>query len=142
MTSFIRINWLGLHPKTDARWNSCRVLYAYIAPDHREVLYIGKAYGCSVRERWRRSGKSAFWDDLEREREIKGHAVIVGDISETSFGRITEEIITDVEALLINRLQPWGNIQSRTSRGVTRPGLHVFCEGEDWPHLRKKFIDR
>lgn len=142
MTSFVRISWNGVNPE-DPSLRHCRgVLYAYIAPDLREILYIGKAYGCSVYERWCRTGKESFWDALEDERGITEHAVIVGEVVDSNYRRITEQMITDIEGLLIYRLKPWGNIQSTQSRGITRPGLRVICEGPHWVHERRNFIDR
>ena len=48
-----------------------RCLYAYVAPNKKEILYIGKSWGVTVRGRWGRDAKSSFWDDLEKERKIK-----------------------------------------------------------------------
>jgi len=53
--------------------------------------------------------------------------------------RRSSELLGDVESLLITRLRPFGNIQSRGSR-VMRPGLRVQCTG-DWPFRRFRFYD-
>ena len=113
-------------------------LYAYIGPKN-EVLYIGKVDGTTVRQRWSRSGKEAFWSDLERERNIFKHAAIFGAIELELGRRLTQELLADIESLLINRVQPWGNIQCCNMR-IARPGLHVRCAGS-WPLVKRQFYD-
>jgi hypothetical protein len=135
----VRVRWTaldneGLHPF----WSANCGLYAYVGP-RNEVLYIGKVDGCTVRQRWSRCGKEAFWDDLERERRISTHAVIFGDIELENGSRLTRELLCDIESLLISQVQPWGNIQSRCSR-TSRPGMLVRCVG-CWPHQKGKFFD-
>jgi len=120
-------------------WDYLRALYAYFTVDDSEILYIGKAGRQTVRERWNRSAKEGFWDALETERNIKEHVVRVGEIWLDEGRKLTRELLSDVETLLIKRLRPWGNIQSRLSR-IPRPGLRVRCEG-DWPIERLEFRD-
>jgi hypothetical protein len=120
-------------------WSLRRGLYAYFDVDSSEMLYIGKVYGTSVRQRWCRSGKRDFWDALETERGIYLHGVIVGEIELLNGNRLTKALTSDIESLLINRLQPWGNIQCRNSR-ITREGLDVLCRGE-WRTTQRRFID-
>jgi len=120
-------------------WDYVRALYAYFTADNKEILYIGKAGGKTVRERWNRSAKKEFWDALERERNIHEHVVRVGEIWLDEGRKLSRELLLDVESLLIKRLQPWGNIRSRSSR-ISRPGLRVRCQG-DWPLKRREFHD-
>lgn len=120
-------------------WDCRRVIYGYFTVGDDELLYIGKAYRKTVRERWTRSAKEEFWNDLERERGIKEHVVRVGDLSLDDGRRISGELLTDVESLLIKRLCPWGNVQGQSSR-IARPGLRVLCEG-NWPFERSEFRD-
>jgi len=119
-------------------WKANRGLYAYVGP-YNEVLYIGKVDGTTVRQRWNRSGKEAFWNVLERKRGIFKHAVIFGEIELENGSRLTRELLADIESLLINRVQPWGNIQCVNTR-IERPGLRVKCGG-DWPLPRRNFRD-
>jgi hypothetical protein len=44
------------------------VLYAYVAPAGKEILYVGKANGATstVRTRGNADDKVGFWRDLER----------------------------------------------------------------------------
>jgi hypothetical protein len=110
-------------------WRWSGVLYSYIAPGGREILYIGKADGANstVRTRWNADDKAGFWRELERERGIFKHAVVVGDIDVGMRGRLTRELLADLESLLIKWEQPWGNIQGRRVRNLSRPGMDVRC---------------
>jgi hypothetical protein len=132
------VRWRVVPDESDL-WDYMQVLYAYFTVDDREVLYIGKAGRKSVRERWNRSAKKEFWDALETERDIHEHLVRVGEIWLEEGRKLSRELLMDVESLLIKRLQPWGNIQSRSSR-IPRPGLRVICES-DWPLDRREFYD-
>ena len=135
----ITIRWTDVGNENDPLWCAASVLYAYLSPSGREILYIGQACGCTVRERWRRSGKAGFWNALERDRGIRSHCVIVG-VPELPAGmRLTKELLSDVESLLIARLQPWGNIQCLGTR-ICRPGMVVQCRG-NWPGPQRKFVD-
>lgn len=134
----VRLYWSVLEREEDPRWQWSRVLYAYLGP-RREILYIGKVDYSTVRERWRRSAKAGFWDDLERERGIYRHVAIVGDVELEDERRLSVSLLGDIESLLIHRLQPWGNIQATRSR-VVRPGLRVRCTGA-WPLREHTFDD-
>lgn len=118
-----------------------RVLYAYLHPDSLDILYIGKAYHCSVRERLRGEHKENIYDWLHENYGINRFKVLVGVLESSDIGRLTQQIITDVESLLIKRLQPPCNVMSIKIRNYTRPGLKLYCKG-DWPHDRSSFYDR
>lgn len=136
---YVTVRWTPLDNEgTHELWSANCGVYAYFGP-RSEVLYIGKADGCTVRQRWNRSGKEAFWDALERERGIFKHAVIFGEIELHDSSRLTRELLADIESLLISKLQPWGNIQCRNLR-IPRPGLHVRCAGA-WPLRQRQFYD-
>lgn len=121
-------------------WDQLRCLYAYFSPHRGELLYLGKAWGKTVFERWKREAKNAFWNDLERERRIFEHSIRVGTIALHSGDRLTHALVKDIESLLIITLRPWGNIQNSKSRGISRPGLAVVCRG-DWPLRTRTFRD-
>jgi hypothetical protein len=95
------LDWQRIETETDPRWLYTCAIYAYLAPREREVLYIGKADGCTVRRRWLE--KDSFWSDLERQRNIMIHDVIVADVLAHVGCRLTRELLYDVESLLI-----WG----------------------------------
>jgi hypothetical protein len=134
----VAVTWYRIASPDEPTWGLRRVLYAYlVAPS--EIVYIGKADYRSVRERWRRSAKPDFWNDLERERGIRQHAVLVGGVDLEPGRRLSAEFLADVESLLIHRIRPWGNIASTKTR-IARPGLIVDCHGE-WPLRQRRFRD-
>jgi hypothetical protein len=64
----IIVRWRFLPPE-DSGWNSMRCLYAYVAPNMKEILYIGKSWG--VKARWDRTAKENFWNDLVKRTKDK-----------------------------------------------------------------------
>lgn len=136
----VQVKWRSLEDEDDDGWRVCGCLYAYLEPDSDEILYIGKSWGVTVRGRWNRASKEKFWDDLESERGIDEHIALIGEIWLMQNEELTDELLSDIESLLIQRISPWGNIQSVNSR-ISRPGLIVKCSG-DWPHPQKTFYDR
>ncbi len=137
----IRIRWTGISGDGDPKWSWSGVLYAYVAPGGKEILYVGKADGATstVRTRWNANDKKGFWRELERERGIYKHAVIVGEIDVGGDGRLTRQLLADLESLLIKWERPWGNIQGRKVRNFSRSGLEVRCKG-NWPG-RARYLD-
>lgn len=133
----VAVHWLP-PDEVEGAWDLSHCLYAYLGPPNEEILYIGKSWGVSVRQRWVRSAKPDFWDQLERARGIRQHRPVVGLVQPSSEARLTAQLLADIESLLIYVEQPWGNIQSRASR-IRRPGLLVQCRG-DWPG-RKVYRD-
>ena len=137
--SDVAIHWQFLDEKDDPGWRARRCLYAYLAPDRHEILYIGKAWGVTVRGRWNRPAKEPFWMDLEKQRGIFEHYVLLGEPRLNYAGRFSSQLLTDIESLLIAAEQPWGNIQSRNTR-ISRPGLAVKCSGK-WPRRARVYVD-
>lgn len=134
----VSIKWLPVCALNDPLWSFRGVLYAICRPRTCRILYIGKADYSSVRERFRCRSKDLLWNFLESEYGVSGTTLRVGGISTDL--RLTTELLSDVESLLIGQVQPVGNIQAMSSR-TSRPGLRVSCTG-DWPHRKKLFIDR
>ena len=116
-----------------------RCLYCYLHPDTDEILYIGKADGPSVQERFNAADKDNFFADLEFAYGIRDVEVLVGGLDLEEGHRLSRELLCDIESLLIMRVQPFGNIQSKQSR-ISRRGLSVNCLGE-WPSSRSFFRD-
>ena len=133
----IVLDWHFIQSRDDPRWHYSRALYAYLPPRRPEVLYIGKADGCSVRQRW--IEKDSFWHDVECDCRLRSHRVVVADISISDDCRLTRELLADVESLLICAVQPWGNIQCRSTR-IQRADLIVRCRGS-WPISERTFRD-
>jgi hypothetical protein len=92
-----------------------------------------------VRARWHRFAKEGFWNDLEKHRKIKNHYTLLGEVNLAYKGRLTDQLLADVESLLILTEQPWGNIQSKQSR-ISRHGLVVQCSGT-WPSRQEVYSD-
>lgn len=138
MKEAIIIDWRELGDDDDPGWDQKRCVYAYVAPDTDEILYIGKAWGVSVRSRWVYSGKPGFWEYLKDE-GIGQHAVLIGDIDWPEGCEVTDELLGSIESLLIIEEQPPGNIQGKQSR-TPWPGLVLQCSG-DWPGHQRRYKD-
>ena len=132
----VRTKW-RLVRDIDPAWRWTRILYAYLHPTEPEILYIGKADGArsDLRTRWRADDKLKFWRDLERQRSLHSHRVLVGEVHLETERRLSRKLLGDIESLLIFSAEPWGNIQSKQSR-ASRPGLQVRCSGRSWPGPR------
>ena len=133
----IRVLWSEVRSNDDERWSYTCCLYAYVAAKGREILYIGKCDGCTVRQRWR--NKYSFWQDLERNRNIWSHRVLIGELLIPRESRLTRQLLADAESLLIWRTKPWGNIQCQNDR-IRRVGLSLRCSGA-WPLTERSFVD-
>jgi hypothetical protein len=116
-----------------------RVLYAYLHAESNEVLYLGKADRCSVRERLRGAHKKAVFGAIAEVGQTNVLHAIVGVLYIEEGCSFISELLSDVESLLIINVQPSYNTQSRQSR-IERPGLEVRCRGA-WPMRRKVFRD-
>ena len=124
-----------------SNWDYDRCLYAYLHPNTSDILYIGKAYKHSVRKRMKGNHKEELYKYIINSYNTNKLKVIVGELILYEGCRLSEELVTDIESLLIIRLKPPGNIQNRKSRNYMRPGTCVTCEGA-WPHTRSRFIDK
>jgi hypothetical protein len=129
----VDVNWLLVDDDDDEAWGWTCALYAYLHPTAPEILYIGKTDGTTVRGRLKATDKMNFWRDLERERGLFEHRVLIAEISTQA--RLTRQLLADVESLLIFAIEPWGNIAARRSR-IDRPGLVVKNRGRYWPGPR------
>jgi len=116
-----------------------QVLYAYTDKLGEEIVYIGKADACSVKERLSGTHKSEVFKYLEKNLKFKEYGISVGVFNLPEGKRLSSELISDVESLLIYELEPKANIQSISSR-TSRPGMEVICCG-DWPYEDDCFID-
>lgn len=132
----IRVHWHDPDEHPDL-WKLCHGFYLYGHPEEDEILYIGKVDGTTVRQRWSRGAKRGFWNALETDRNLYEHTLMVGIIEPEAGKRLSREIIYDVESLLINRIQPWGNIQCCNTH-ITRTRLKVRCKG-DWSYATNSF---
>src|SRR6266850_5349345 len=126
------IHWTALLRRNNALWDADCCLYAYLHPARDQLLYIGKADYCTVRQRMRGDHKEQLFFDLSHEYRYPVHVlprVLHGYVQMLNGQRFSSALLHDLETLLIKRLKPWGNNQ----RGRTwRPSLQVECVG-DWP---------
>lgn len=132
------VHWTNLEDKHPL-WQLSRGLYSYWSPTASRLFYLGKVDGTTVRGRWNAPDKRGLWSFIERRLGYRDHAVFAGEILLAPGGRLTLELLADIESLMISRLEPVGNIQSVRSR-IERPGLIVECRG-DWPSRRRRFVD-
>jgi len=135
----VTVHWRFLESDDDSGWSTVRCLYAYLAPDRREILYVGKTWGVTVSGRWNRTSKESFWKDLEKQRGVFKHYALLGEPRLNYAGRLSSQLLADIESLLIAAEQPWGNIQSKSTR-TPRPGLAVECLGK-WPGRARVYLD-
>lgn len=139
---FVDVNWAFLNLDfTDPRWSEDFSVYAYLHPARDRILYIGKCDFSSSRNRLYGRHKERLFRDLDDQYGINSTALrmLHGRLSLPDGFRRTSQLLSDVASLLIRRWQPFGNIQSRTTR-IARPGMWVRCHG-DWPFRRRQFRD-
>ena len=135
----IQVDW-DYASEDDEEIDYCRVLYAYLHPVTKNILYIGKADKCSVRERLQGQHKEDVYLYLSQEFNINEISLQIGELLLPNNQRYSSELLADVESLLISELRPPANIQGICSR-ISRPGMVVSCVGE-WQHQLSKFHDR
>jgi hypothetical protein len=133
----IKIDWKILTPDSK-EWDYYRVLYAYLNPSDAKIVYIGLAFHRTIRQRFKEKDKKPLFDFLRDKHNIYSVDVLMGDLEMD--GRLTRQLLSDVESLLIKRVQPIGNIACKNSR-ISRPGVKLQCYNQ-WPYERIRFIDR
>lgn len=137
----VEVYWSELRSPRDPLWNDRFCLYAYFHPQRDWLVYLGKADFATVRQRLHGLHKRALFRDIARRHCLETGDVRVfhGEIVLQAGRRLSSVLLADAESLLIMRLAPFGNIQSRTTR-IKRPGLRVHCDGA-WPFKRRRFHD-
>ena len=140
----IIIDWRDVYAESDRwaeRWYYTLALYGILHPWRDEVLYLGKADGTRVCTRWDADDKhERVWRRIEDERRIFKHRFIIGEFRLSQGCRLTRQLVSDVESLLIYEVDPWANTSNTMSRSYSRYGMMVFCQG-DWPLKRTRFRD-
>lgn len=134
----VTVNWKYISGNEDEKWDWCRVLYMYLAPNEGEPIYIGQAYACSVRERLRTAEKEDLWGYVKK-LKVTRYALAVGNIIIPRGQNISKELVNDIESLLIYHTLPCGNIMCKDTR-ISRPGMRIRCRG-DWPLPQNIFED-
>lgn len=115
----VSIEWLNI--KYD-KLSSYEDAYFYMSLKGRTLLYIGIAFKQDIVKEV---------NNTLRAFKVKGDTITIGlgYISYTTYKRITEQIVKDVECLLIFKNQPLWNTQCKSSY-TGRPDLKVishFC---------------
>jgi hypothetical protein len=134
----VEVHWRSITGPRDVAWRWSGVLYAYLRPDHEELLYIGLAYGRTVRERWAYTAKSRTWNCIAKGGTDR-HICLVGELALDDGRRLTRQLLNDVETLLIKGAQPKCNVMAKGYR-IERPGLCVRCLG-GWKGWRSEYRD-
>jgi len=141
----IEIDWKDAD-KDESLWDAQGVLYAYLHPrPTTKILYIGKADGKTVGERFNADDKHPLWDAIEKEFGIEETdiRIIVGTIRLPVGTHMSSELLADLESLLIKAEYEahnlWWNKQAIETR-TSRPGLLVKCTG-DWPGEYSEYED-
>lgn len=126
----VTVTWVTLDRQSQD-WS--QVLYLYQTPDS-PIAYIGKAYRETVAQRWQAHvNEGMITRAIAQPRPI---TVLVG-IVRPETGRLTESLVSDVEALLIRETNPPSNTVHAT---VEREGLEVTCAGF-WPISQSVFTN-
>lgn len=131
----VNIDWHRISGDRDPLWDKSRALYAYFRG--KKLLYIGKAEEKTIRQRYTATDKKKLYDWLTERHEmsVDSFEVLVGVPQAEAGYRVTYRVLRDLEALLIYRLRPIGNIRGIMSSQIWRPGMKVFCNGA-WPLAR------
>src|SRR6266568_8792055 len=135
----VELPWYLLDHDRDPAWGRNFCLYAYLHSARDWLLYIGKSDRQTVRQRLHGDHKAALFEFSWDKYGIDQVRLLQSDLVLEEGRRRSSEVLSDVETLLIMRLQPPGNVASTRSR-LYRPGLRVTCTG-DWPFKRARFRD-
>ncbi len=132
----IEIEWRTLSAASK-EWHHNHVLYSYLDPHTDRILCVGMAWRRSVKQRFTDRDKRSVFDFFHDELGLDVVKVQVGEA--WMEGRLTRQLLSDIESLLIKRLKPIGNIMCRVTR-ISRQGMRLECFHE-WPHERTRFVD-
>ena len=128
--------WQGWVPADQQTMQCDRCLYLYHY-SNGTIYYIGKAYDCTVAER-RQShadeGLITIGGFIEPSQRL---TIKVGIVKPEAGQSLTDQLVSDIEALLIRQTNPSGNIQKpAVSRTLT-----VTCSG-GWPYQQTVYSNR
>lgn len=126
----IEVEWGKIEAEEDGDNSEC--LYAYLHTETREILYIGKADGSTIRERWEAEDKESLKNFLSKN-GIKKIYPIIGFLVLPEGKNFSSKLLHDIESLLIFKEKPRGNIKNTQTRGRSRSGMKIICKGEAWP---------
>lgn len=126
----VTVTW-RLVGDTDPAWRWSGVLYAYLHPTERELLYLGRVEEseCDLLTQWRRDSSLPFWAAMERDQSLLYHRVLVGKVSPGA-------ALADIEGHLALEIGPrYKPVPS--PRSPVHSSLVVRCVGRSWPQPAK-----
>lgn len=112
------------------------VLYAYVHPTTREVLYVGEATYAGVRERFNGWSKEALLAQIQAAEGLPVVHAIVGVPWLPAGERYSRAMLAAVQSFLILKMRPRYNVLDPLPP-LPPPELRVACRG-DWPARRKR----
>lgn len=128
MTETVVVEWDGISLSELIEMEESEYQFLYALVRGNNLLYIGMAYRSSIVDAVKEKIR-------ELEQDPKGLTIWIGEVNpdETTYGRITEQIIDDVKCLLIYTHQPSLNVLC-TKSYTGRDGLKVKNRGR--PYLK------
>lgn len=111
-----------------------QAVYMFRKERGREILYIGKAFRQSIKQRWVCRSKARL-GKLARKERITLRPLVAGFHTKL---RLTPHLVDDVERLLIFMTQPRWNRPGMKSCSLHHRRLTVKCTGQ-WPYPRSIF---
>lgn len=138
----VEVEWSEIQGLHDTQWDEGYCLYAYIAPDSPEILYIGHTKYSSIRQRKYGNHKVGVYQRILENTGLHKNELRVfrGDVWLEEGKRRSKKLLLQVETLLIHRIRPCGNTAYTRTRSIARLGMWVDCRG-DWPHVQCQFRD-
>jgi len=130
-TELLQLFW---QPADALTQHSKRALYFFRKQNGREILYIGKAYYQTIKNRWECKSKDRL-GKLARKEKITLRPFIAGVHTSR---RLTPELFDDIERLLIFLVRPRWNGPLKLSCTLHHRDLVIECSG-DWPYPRTEF---
>src|SRR5438105_5915742 len=112
----VEVDWTMIADRGDPLWQDSFCLYGYLSPRTDQILYIGKADYQTVRQRTHGGHKAELFEYLSNYSKSDELSIIHGQLLLEEGRRFSTQLLSDVESLLIMRLQPRGNICSTCSR--------------------------
>ena len=110
------VHWSELRSERNRLWSASYCVYAYLHPERDWLLYLGKAGGATVRQRFSGDHKQRLFRDFRKDYGIVAVRALVGVLDLEDGRKRTSALLSDVESLMIMRLQPYGNISATSSR--------------------------
>src|SRR5438445_7777850 len=73
----VTLDW---YEPNEEDWNEARCVYAYLEPETKKIIYIGKADDSSPRERWNGHERDGLFEFFKLELDLEECDVIFGEV--------------------------------------------------------------